>query len=144
MIWIRPCTCNHDLCLYMDYVWLCLLILVILGLYAISGRTSYHKISWSLEAVRLGFSLFHSPWKLLATQQQLCRYACQISQQYDHYDSQSRGFEPFMYGDEMMHKAWCDLGQVPFCFSRLAGKSQVHVATKSSTSPILGVFGPLV
>ena len=30
------------------------------GLYSLSGRTSYRKISWSLEAARFGFRLFLS------------------------------------------------------------------------------------
>ena len=36
----------------------------ILGLYSLSGRTSYRKISWSLEATRFGFILFQSFWNL--------------------------------------------------------------------------------
>ena len=28
------------------------------GLYSLSGKTSYRKISWSLEAARFGFKLF--------------------------------------------------------------------------------------
>ena len=35
-----------------------------LGLYSLSGRTSYRKISWSLEATRFGFRLFQSLWIL--------------------------------------------------------------------------------
>ena len=34
--------------------------LMIQGLYSPSGKTSYHKISWSLEAVRFGFIRFQS------------------------------------------------------------------------------------
>ena len=34
------------------------------GLYSLSGKTSYHKISWSLEAARFGFKLFQSLWNL--------------------------------------------------------------------------------
>ena len=36
-------------------------------LYSLSGRTSYHKISWSLEAARLGFRRFQSFWNLTGT-----------------------------------------------------------------------------
>ena len=34
------------------------------GLSPLSGKTSYHKISWSPEAARFGFRLFQSLWNL--------------------------------------------------------------------------------
>ena len=34
------------------------------GLYSLSGKTSYCKISWSLEVARFGFRLFQSLWNL--------------------------------------------------------------------------------
>ena len=34
------------------------------GLYSLSGKTSYRKISWSLEAARFVFRLFQSRWNL--------------------------------------------------------------------------------
>ena len=34
------------------------------GLYSQSGRTPYHKISWSLETARFRFRLFRSLWNL--------------------------------------------------------------------------------
>ena len=37
------------------------------GLYSLSGKTSYHKISWSLEAARFGSKLFQSLWNLAGT-----------------------------------------------------------------------------
>ena len=37
------------------------------GLYSLSGRTSYRKISWSLEAARFIFRIFQSLWKLTGT-----------------------------------------------------------------------------
>ena len=37
------------------------------GLYLLSGKTSYPKISWSLEAARFGFKLFQSLWNLAGT-----------------------------------------------------------------------------
>ena len=40
---------------------------VFLGLYSLSGKTSYRKISWSLEAARFGFKLFQSLWNLAGT-----------------------------------------------------------------------------
>ena len=39
----------------------------LLGLYSLSGKTSYRKISWSLEAARLGFKLFQSLCNLAGT-----------------------------------------------------------------------------
>ena len=36
----------------------------------------------------------------------------------------------FTYDDEMIHKAWCCLGQVPYCFSRSSVKFQGHTALK--------------
>ena len=55
-----------------------------------------------------------------------------------------RGHEPFTpfpyrnsslnsYGDEMMHKAWCCLEELPFCFSRSSVKFQGHTAKKASS-----------
>ena len=38
-----------------------------LGLYSLSGKTSYRKISISLEAARFGFKLFQSLWNLAVT-----------------------------------------------------------------------------
>ena len=37
------------------------------GLYSLSGKTSYRKISWSLEAARFEFRLFQSLWNLTGT-----------------------------------------------------------------------------
>ena len=36
----------------------------------------------------------------------------------------------FLYDDEMLHKAWCCLEEVPYCFSRSSVKSQGHTALK--------------
>ena len=44
-----------------------LLLDTFLGLYSLSGKTSYRKISWSLEAARFGFKLFQSLWNLAGT-----------------------------------------------------------------------------
>ena len=38
-----------------------------LGLYSLSGKTSYRKISWSLEAAGFGFKLVQSFWNLAGT-----------------------------------------------------------------------------
>ena len=37
------------------------------GLYSLSGKKSYRKISWSLEAARFRFKLFQSLWNLAGT-----------------------------------------------------------------------------
>ena len=37
------------------------------GLYSLSGKTSYRKISWTLEAARFEFRLFQSLWNLTGT-----------------------------------------------------------------------------
>ena len=37
----------------------------LLGISSISGRTSYRKISWSIEAARYGFRRFQSLWNLI-------------------------------------------------------------------------------
>ena len=63
-----------------------------LGLYSLSEQTSYHKISWNLEATRFGFRPFSIALKFdrhLGSS----TAACQISERYDHYNIQSRGFE---------------------------------------------------
>ena len=69
------------------------------GLYSISGRTSCPKISLSLEAMRLGIkflqSFYHFEiWQVLG--QHCCRYTCELSEQYDQYNTQSRGFEMWL------------------------------------------------
>ena len=40
---------------------------ITLCLYSLSGKTSYRKISWSIEAARFGFKLFQSLWNLAGT-----------------------------------------------------------------------------
>ena len=63
---------------------------VALGLYSLSDKTSYRKISWSLEAARFGFGLFQWLWNIRGIS---AAAVCQISERYDHYNTQSRGFE---------------------------------------------------
>ena len=60
-----------------------------LGLYSLSGKTSYRKIPWSLKAARFRFKLFQSLWNWAGTP----AAACQFSERYDHCNIQSRGFE---------------------------------------------------
>ena len=40
---------------------------ILLGLYSLSGKTSYRKISWSLKAAIFRFKLFQSLWNLAGT-----------------------------------------------------------------------------
>ena len=48
----------------------------------------------------------------------------------------------FTYSDEMMHKAWCCLGEVPYCFSRSSVKFQGHAGQKYvDFSPDLSISG---
>ena len=42
-------------------------LLFVLGLYSLNGKMSYRKISWSLEAARLGLRFFNSLWNLTGT-----------------------------------------------------------------------------
>ena len=46
----------------------------------------------------------------------------------------------FTYGDEMMHKAWCCLGEVPYCFWRSSVKFQGHTAKKILVLTQIGRF----
>ena len=64
-----------------------------LGLYSLSGKTSYCKISWSLEVARFCLDFFNRSEIWQAPRQQCCRAACQISERCDNYSIQSRGFE---------------------------------------------------
>ena len=47
-------------------------------------------------------------------------------------DISSSSLNSLTYDDEMMHKAWCSLEEVPYCFSRSSVKFQGHTAKKSS------------
>ena len=46
----------------------------------------------------------------------------------------------FKYDDEMMHRAWYCLGEVPYCFSRSSVKFQGHTAKKSLILTQIGRF----
>ena len=46
----------------------------------------------------------------------------------------------FTYDDEMMHRAWCCLGEVPYCFLRSSVKFQGRTANKSSILTQIGRF----
>ena len=61
--WVKSWNNACSNMLYVSRIMLALL----QGIYSLSGRTSYRKISWSLEAVRFGFRLFQSLWNLPGT-----------------------------------------------------------------------------
>ena len=64
------------------------------GLYSLSGRTYYRKISWSLEAARFGFKLVQSLWNLTGTSTApLPRCLPNFRAMRLHYNTQSRGFK---------------------------------------------------
>ena len=46
----------------------------------------------------------------------------------------------FTYGDEIMHKAWCCLEEVPYCFSRSPVKFQGHTVNKLPILTHIGRF----
>ena len=46
----------------------------------------------------------------------------------------------FTCDDEMIHIAWCCLGEVPYCFSRSSVKFQGHTALKSQNLTQIGRF----
>ena len=58
-----------------------------LGLYSLSGKKSYHKISWSLKAVGLDVVMIISFWNLTG------KSAAQISERLEKSNPESRGFE---------------------------------------------------
>ena len=69
-----------------------------LGLYSLSGKTSYRKISWSLEAARFGFKLFQSLWNLAGTLAALlprCQSNFRAIQPLQHPISRPRDFTIF-------------------------------------------------
>ena len=63
------------------------------GLYSLSGRTSYRKISRSLEAARFWFRLLKSFWNLTDTSAARLPKCLSNFRWYDHYNIQSRDFE---------------------------------------------------
>ena len=58
-----------------------------------SEWTSYLKISWSLEAARLGVIITLSLLIMTASRKPYCRGACQISKRLEWYKPETRGFE---------------------------------------------------
>ena len=69
-----------------------------LRLYSLSGKTSYRKISWSLEAARFGFKLFQSLWNLAGTSAALlpsCLLNFRAIRPLQHPISRLRGFTRF-------------------------------------------------
>ena len=75
------------------YLYLSLSILLPLGPASISDKTSYRKVSWSLEATRLHLELFDPSEIWQAHRQYCCWCACQISKPDGNLNHQSCGFE---------------------------------------------------
>ena len=69
---------------------------------SISDKTSYCKISQSLESTRFVFRIVRSLWNLTGTSTAGCRYARQISKRCDTLNHQFRGFETSR--DRMMRR----------------------------------------
>ena len=68
------------------------------GLYSLSCKTSYRKISWSLEAARFGFKLFQMLWYLAGTSAALlprCLSNFRAIRSLQHPISQLRDFTRF-------------------------------------------------
>ena len=73
-------------------------VVCILGLYSLSGKTSYRKISWSLEVAGFGSKLFQSLWNLAGTSAALlprCLSNCRAIQPMQHTISRLRDFTRF-------------------------------------------------
>ena len=51
----------------------------------------------------------------------------EVKTQFSRFRTVTPVFE-FTYDDEMIHKGWCCLGEVPYCFSRSSVKFQGHTA----------------
>ena len=64
-----------------------------LGLYSLSGKTSYHQISWRLEFARLDVIKTVSLWNLTGISARCCRCAGRISERLEEPKPKSRGFE---------------------------------------------------
>ena len=62
------------------------------GLYSLSERTSYRKISWSHEAARFGFRLSQSLWNLTGNSAAALPRCLSYFKRNNHYKTQSRGF----------------------------------------------------
>ena len=74
-------------------------------------RSDYHWQEWcSCKRSRSEVKVTH-----VKTQFSCCRTVLQFE---------------FTYGNEMKHKAWCGIEEVPYCFSRSSVKFQGHMAQK--------------
>ena len=63
------------------------------SLCSLSGKTSYHKCSWSIESARFMFILFQSLWYQTGTSATALPRCLSTLRAIDHYNLQSRGFE---------------------------------------------------
>ena len=63
------------------------------GLYSVSGKTSYRKISWSLEAARLNVTMLLSLWNLTGISVALLARCLPNLRTIGKFKLESRGFE---------------------------------------------------
>ena len=63
------------------------------GLYSLSRRPSYRKISWSLEATRFDVIMIVPLCNLTTSRQRCWRGACLMSERLEKFKPESRGFE---------------------------------------------------
>ena len=66
----------------------------LLGLYSLSGKTAYHRISWSLEATRLGVIMIVPFWNLTSNSATLLPRRLSSFRAMEKSKLESRGFEP--------------------------------------------------
>ena len=101
---MESCSISHEICTRFCFAFilmrLCchcetnpseIFVHIIQDLHSLSRRTSYHKISWGLEAMRLDDIVF-VPFSNLTGISRCCRSACQISERLDKFKHTSRGF----------------------------------------------------
>ena len=77
-----------------------------LGLYSLSGQTSYRKISWRLDARKLVVIMVVSRWKLTGNSAGLLLRCLPIPKRLDKSNHDSRGFETLRYIAVRRPSAW--------------------------------------
>ena len=96
---LRPCIATRSAPYFLFWlIGIYLTVYISQGLYLLSGKTSYRKISWSLEAARFGFKLFQSLWNLAGTSAALlprCLSNFRAIRPFQHTISRLRDFTSF-------------------------------------------------
>ena len=115
---------------------------------SISHKTSYRKISQSLEDAKLVIRVPHCSEIWQATRQHCCRGACQISKWYEHFNTRSRGFET-LWGLTLRRliRYWIGLQVTvrmdpcmyfPLCMWNVAAPAQCHMKVPYHNNNIPG------